>query len=296
MNILEYESYQENRKHGELLFPYDVYPYRIPDIFSYVPLHWHEEIEILFIEKGQGLVTVNLKQYQVFAGSVILILPGQLHSIAQDKDACMEYKAIIFHPNLLISRQKDICTSDYIQPILDGIISVPTHFVPAHPHYPELVSFLGNCVQIFQEKKEGYPLFIKGQLYLLFFTLIQNFRQSEAPASNTRLLERMKPVLKYVELHYAEPISIKTAADIAACSSSHFMRCFKEAFGSSFVEYLKDFRLTMAARMLTGSDNSILTIAAETGFENLSYFNRSFKNKFGTTPGQYRKNQKFSSH
>ena len=131
MNILEYESYQENRQHGELLFPYDVYPYRIPDIFSYVPLHWHEEIEILFIEKGQGLVTVNLKQYQVFAGSVILILPGQLHSIAQDKDACMEYKTIIFHPNLLISRQKDICTSDYIQPILDGIISVPTHFVPA---------------------------------------------------------------------------------------------------------------------------------------------------------------------
>ena len=59
--------------------------------------------------------------------------------------------------------------------------------------------------------------------------------------------------------------------------------------GTSFINYLKDYRLTMAARLLQSSDSSVLNIAAEVGFDNLSYFNRAFKEKFGVTPLKYRK-------
>lgn len=289
MNILEYESYLENKKHGEILFPYDVYEGAIPAYFSHVPLHWHEEVEILYIKKGQGTVTVDLTQYSVSPSSIIFILPGRLHSISQLDGKSMEYKTILFHPALLFSKQMDVCTRDFIQPVLGGTISVPVHILPKLPHYQKVAEILDLCIQAFMEKEVGYSLFIKGQLYLLFYTLVRFFRQSQAHSADNRMLERMKPVLKYVELHYPEAISIDTAAEIAACSSSHFMRCFKETFGSSFVEYLKDYRLTMAARMLTGSDNSILTVASEVGFDNLSYFNRCFKKKFGMAPGQYRK-------
>jgi AraC-like DNA-binding protein len=67
------------------------------------------------------------------------------------------------------------------------------------------------------------------------------------------------------------------------------MRYFKETMGTSFVDYLRDYRLTIASRLLTTSDSSILDIAAESGFENLSYFNRAFKAHFGMTPRDYRK-------
>lgn len=80
-------------------------------------------------------------------------------------------------------------------------------------------------------------------------------------------------------------------ADIAATvdfSESHFMRYFKETMGTSFVDYLRDYRLTMASRLLTTSDSAILDIASETGFDNLSYFNRVFKKKYGMTPRQFR--------
>lgn len=66
------------------------------------------------------------------------------------------------------------------------------------------------------------------------------------------------------------------------------MKYFKQAMGVSFIEYLNDYRLTMAARLLLASDSSILSISQEVGFENLSHFNRSFKKKYNMTPSAYR--------
>ena len=67
------------------------------------------------------------------------------------------------------------------------------------------------------------------------------------------------------------------------------MKYFKNTMGTSFSEYLNEYRLTMASRLLVSSDSSILDIAAEVGYENLSYFNRTFKKRFEMTPREYRK-------
>ena len=84
-------------------------------------------------------------------------------------------------------------------------------------------------------------------------------------------------------------ITVAEIADRVEFSESHFMRYFKENMGTSFVDYLKDYRLTMAARLLLVSDDTILSIAEEVGFDNLSYFNRAFKKKYGVTPREYRR-------
>ena len=62
------------------------------------------------------------------------------------------------------------------------------------------------------------------------------------------------------------------------------MKFFKNTMGTTFTEYLNDYRLTMASRLLISSEASILDIAAEVGFDNLSYFNRLFKKRFYVTP------------
>ena len=101
-------------------------------------------------------------------------------------------------------------------------------------------------------------------------------------------LDKIKVVLKYIENNYMNRISIADIAATVDFSESHFMRYFKETMGTSFVDYLRDYRLTMASRLLTTSDSAILDIASETGFDNLSYFNRVFKKKYGMTPRQFR--------
>ena len=113
MNILEYENYQEKISHGNPLFPYITYLCSIPLDFSYVPIHWHDEMELIYIKKGHGIITVDFTQYQVSAGTLALIIPGQLHSIEQYENESMEYENIIFHPQILLSKQTDTCSTDY---------------------------------------------------------------------------------------------------------------------------------------------------------------------------------------
>ena len=112
--------------------------------------------------------------------------------------------------------------------------------------------------------------------------------------SNRKTLDKMKIILKYIENHYMDKITIAEIASEVQFSESHFMRYFKETMGTTFTDYLKDYRLTMAARLLTTSDSTVLAIAEETGFENLSYFNRSFKKKYALTPRQFRAMEGFA--
>lgn len=108
------------------------------------------------------------------------------------------------------------------------------------------------------------------------------------PRQKHKSLDRLKDILKYVETNYSEKITIADAAGICGFSESHFMKFFKSSMSVSFTDYLNHYRLTMAARLLLSSSDSIANIAAETGFENLSYFNRVFKRKYGCTPSVFR--------
>ena len=289
MNILEYENYHESKIHGELVFPYNTYLCSIPLDFAKVPSHWHDEMEIIYIKKGQGLVTVDFRSYQVEANNIVLILPGQLHSIEQYEDCSMEYENIIFHPGMLLPKKPDVASMEFIHPLLHGKITVPTVFTPVYPYYTDVVAPIDACDEICKTKPQGYELFIKSQLFQLFFVLENKCRNYGKKPNNRKTLEKMKVILKYIENNYAQKISVADAAEIAGFSESHFMRYFKETMGTSFVEYLKDYRLTMAARLLLASDASILSISEDVGFENLSYFNRAFKKKYKVTPSQYRK-------
>ena len=179
--------------------------------------------------------------------------------------------------------------SDFIVPLLDGKITVPTIFTPVYPYYEDVAAPIDACDEISKTKPQGYELFIKSQLYLFFFILDNRCRNLTYPKRSRQSLEKIKIVLKYIENNYMNRITIEEIAEVSDFSESHFMRYFKETMGTSFIDYLKDYRLTMASRLLLTSDSAILAIASEVGFDNLSYFNRAFKQKYGMTPSAFRK-------
>lgn len=289
MNILEYENYQEKKDHTPLDFPYNTYLCSIPLDFRIVPSHWHDEMEIIYIKKGEGIVTVDFKEYHVSALTLVLILPGQLHSISQYKDSKMEYENIIFDSSMLVPKKADYANEDFLKPLIGGKINVPTVYSQIYPYFTDVAAPIDACDEICKTKPQGYQLYIKSMLFQFFFILDNRCRNTRTPSKDKRTLDKVKVVLKYIENHYAEKITIADIADVAGFSESHFMRYFKETMGTSFIDYLKDYRLTMAARLLQSSEDSILDISSEVGFDNLSYFNRSFKSKYGVTPSKYRK-------
>lgn len=294
MNMIEYETYRETKDRGNPLFPFNIYPCCIPGDFSFVPLHWHDEMEFLYIKKGIGTVNINLIAHEVKAGDIVFILPGQLHSIHQKKPESMDYENIIFQLDFLSTAGVDPCTTHFFAPLSNGQVSIPAFIRSGDALYPFIASCLNELDRISQDQTLAYPLGVKSILFNIFFLLFSQQNIISSVQEQHKSMEHVKTTIKYIELHYAERISVGKMADILHLSSSHFMRFFKNTMGVSFIHYLNDYRLTMAARQLTASSDSILSIASQCGFENLSLFNRLFKKEYGITPREYRNKYKNS--
>ncbi len=284
MNLTNYEVYHETKSHTSSEFPYNTYLCSIPLDFRTVNIHWHEEVEIIVIKKGEGIVSVDLTEYEVQKGDVIFVMSGQLHGIRQLDSSTMEYENILFKPTLLKSRGHDMCWEQFISPLL----SASSTIFPVIRSNHKLETYIQNIDELCDEKHTGYQVAVKGYLYQIIHFLLSECA-TVISKSSKRYTDKIKTVLSYVDAHYAENISVESMAKLCFYSKSYFMKFFKESMGSSFVSYLKDYRLEIASRMLLATDDNILDISSACGFDNLSYFNRSFKKKYGVTPGKYRK-------
>ncbi|MBA4054624.1 MAG: AraC family transcriptional regulator [Marivirga sp.] len=100
----------------------------------------------------------------------------------------------------------------------------------------------------------------------------------------------MKKVIQYLLQHFQENISVTTLLEIANMSSTSFSVLFKRTYNMTFKEYLVKVRVGYACRLLGDNEKNISQISYEAGFENISNFNRLFKNLKGITPSDYRKN------
>ena len=290
MNLSEYQNYHETKSHTASEFPYNTYLCSIPLDFTLVPLHWHAELEIVVIKKGTGLISVDFEKRTVSSGDIVFIRPGQLHSIEQNGARKMEYENIILKPELLISGEADLCARQFITPLMKGELRCVTFLTPAVPGYPEISDCISRIDHLCEKRPDGYQLAVKGFLFQLVFLLLSHRqKKSTSPALQTKSLQKIKTILKYVEEHYADHITIDDMAAITFYSKSHFMKFFKAHMGTGFIEYLNDYRLTIAERLLRTSDATVLEIAEKSGFDNLSYFNRMFKRKYGQSPGKQRK-------
>lgn len=289
MTITGYEQYHEKKIHGSADFPYTTYICTIPLDFAFVPLHWHEEFEIIYIKKGRGIVSVDLERYPVEAGNIVLILPGQLHSIEGSRGESMEYENIIFHLNMLMGKSHDTCTRDYFKPLSQGTASFPPVITSSLAWYPAFTACIDEADEICKYYPVAYPLAIKSKLYQMFYILFYNETKPLPKSRPKKSIDKAKYILQYISEHYESHLSIEVMAKACHLSESHFMKFFKSTVGMTFTEYLNDYRLTIAARLLQSTGRTVIEIAAACGFDNVSYFNRLFKRKYQTTPSRYRK-------
>lgn len=95
-------------------------------------------------------------------------------------------------------------------------------------------------------------------------------------------------VVCHIETHFRKALSLDTMAAIAGMSKYHFARQFRQEVGMSPVRYLKFIRIQRAKEMLKRTDLSIFSAALKVGFQDVSNFNKNFKNVEGCTPSQYR--------
>ena len=143
-------------------------------------------------------------------------------------------------------------------------------------------------------EEEYYEFSIYSHL-LHIFTLLARFELSRlrpfAGSSDLKrrdYFDRLGRSLEYISLHYNEAITLDDAAALSGFSRYHFSRLFKEYMECTFYDYLTDLRVKAAEAMLAGEDLPITEIALRSGFLSISTFNRTFRQKNGCTPKEYR--------
>ena len=278
-------SLQENKRHGEKWFPFDIYPCTIPKDFPQVALHWQNSVELVFVKRGMGTVQVGLESVKAMAGDIFVFAPGVLHGLGQIPGETMEYENIFFEVDLL-GGSGDLCYRRYLLPLQSGRLPLPHRLTQGNPCYCAVLECLRRLETVNRDRVLGYELQIKGLLLCLLSALVaQSDGLPPRENGNTR---RLKAVLQYVTAHFADNLPVAEAAAVCQCSPSHFMRWFKQMTGQRFTEYLNIYRLNAAAEALRTTDDTVLTVAERCGFKNLSYFNRAFKASFGLTPSEYR--------
>ena len=279
-------SLQETKHHGEVRFPFNIYPCTIPGDFRQVAVHWQDSMELVYIKRGSGLVQTGAQVCTAQSGDIFVLTPGTLHAIRQTESCTMEYENIIFDVELL-GGAEDLCAEKYLLPLQSGRLSLPVRLTPNDLCYLQAAACLRELEDANRAKRPGYELLVKGALLRFLALLIAQGRQ-QLPAE-TADTQRLKTVLQWLSAHYAEPLRVADAAGVCSFSASHFMRWFRQMTGQSFIAFLNEYRLNTAAEALQTTDETVLTIASRCGFENLSYFNRAFKAHFGMTPRDYRK-------
>lgn len=105
--------------------------------------------------------------------------------------------------------------------------------------------------------------------------------------SNSREYLSILPAISYISAHYAENINSKQLADICYLSQTHFRRLFKEAIGTSPLDYTYQVRVAAAKALLRTKKMSVSEIALEVGYTSQTSFNKHFKRFTGKTPKEY---------
>lgn len=283
-------GYHETKEHAGKDFPFNIYPCAIPQDFGQVPVHWHEDMEIIAVKKGRGLVTVDMAPYEAGEGEAVVVFPGQLHGISQAGSQPVEYENIIFQLSMLMTTEADVCTYHFLRPMTESGISKPLHISRDMEGYEALMECIMKLDALCHEKPYAYQMGVKAELFW-FLGLITRIWGPGAAGRPRKSREKMKRLLEYMEEHYGDKITVEDGANLCFYSNSHFMKYFKQYMGMSFTRYLNEFRLEKAGGMLLSTLEPVTEVAQRCGFDNLSYFNRMFRRKYGQTPGDYRKNK-----
>lgn len=294
---------KEVRLHGTKSFPCAIYRTRFAGKGTLVKHHWHDEVEILYFSGGNFRLEINMEQFAVHSECLYFINPGELHSIIADSADTYIEDAIVFSPSILSFDACDAAQMQLIQPIREGSMLFPRCILPEDPAFAPVRSAFLEVMHSFGRAMQEESLFMDGavtddltsQLYIksallrILAVLSAGALFTSAGKNIDKRVEDIKTVLTYIRENYKEKIRICDLAGLINRNEQYFCRFFKKAIGRSPIEYVNEYRIRQARRLLDQTDLSVMEVCLECGYNNLGNFLREFRRHTDTTPLQYRK-------
>jgi len=255
--------------------------------------HWHDELEFIYVEKGDLVININGTNKIAPEGGVYLINSQEIHQITAITPNSLHY-AIVFDPKIIRFEWYDPAGQKYITPLIKGKVKYPFHFNDFEEIKQIIVKEMQDAVNAHTQKKAGWQITVKASLLKIIATLIEHetleLIDTSADKDNQKAIFT-KTIMTHIHENYAEKITIDDLAKVANLSTQYFCKVFKSIFEKTAIEYINEYRIEKACLLLTQTDDKIIDVAFSVGFDNFSYFIRKFKELKGITPSAYRGNQ-----
>ena len=256
----------------------------------YNKLHHHPELQLIYILEGTGDLFIEDSICTFEPGKLFLFGPNQSHILQSDpkyfRDNC-ELKSraisIFFHEKSLGDGFFDISETSIIKKLLHKA-KRSLEFAPEVSHH------IGKEIQDMLNK-QGFDRFLEVLSILnklaqsSDYSFLTNSIAQHPPTDEES--ERIENIINYILNHYKDDIKLSTIAEVANYSRTSFCRFFKERTRKTFTQFLNEVRVSQACKMLRNTDLNVSQICFESGFNNISNFNRQFKRITNTTPKKY---------
>ncbi len=256
--------------------------------YSMASRHFHTCYEIYYLLDGQRSYFLGSETFAVGAGDVVLIRPGCIHRTSQSGGT--PHSRILLH---IDGRWIDPLLAACGLPDIHSLFAVDYRILslgePLRSRFPARVD------RLVRELQEGGQGFRSAALLETAGLLLELWRAGSTPLpSATQPLQTLKyqkvhEAARYLTEHPESQESLNELAQRFFISRSYLCRIFKEVTGLSVNEFRLVSRLKRAQQLLLHSSESITDIAASTGFESLTYFERVFRKYTDTTPSRYRR-------
>lgn len=269
------------------------FPYLVLDVINDDPsprnpgfrvMHWHEDLQFIFVLSGKIEVQMLAASVQICAGEGIFINRNVVHLVRRLGNC--HYNSFLF-PAYFLGFYTGSPAQDLVDSITTDERSTFLHFTSTLSWHREVTKQLQRLSQLEKNKSDLYVYEVLACLSCLWLTIRKHIDPPKKQRKSTLHL-RMQKILRFIEDHYAEDITLTDLSKCANISRSECSRCFKLSMNTTPYKYLTEYRLSKAAQLLTQTDEAIGSIATAVGFRQMSNFGQCFKAKTGYTPRAYR--------
>ena len=246
------------------------------EIYSYendcCEAHFHSNIEIVYVIKGEIIITINGQNRTLTEGCVSIANSYDIHTYTTEKNS----KTIvsIIPIEIVENFTQMMYTKSFSSPFLES--SLQTKEI-----YYAIKQIIKYCAAYESHIEKGYA-------YVILGILIKSIGLTEKTKSSN--IDLARKILIYLQQNYTDDVSIGKLSKLLGYNKDYLSRFFNTYLGCSFNIYINQLRTRHAAQLLVESDLKTTDIAFKSGFGNYRTFNRAFRELYETTPTAYRSN------
>ena len=281
-----YFELKENKPHGTKDDPFSTYHIQNGGQSFQIPVHWHDELEIIYVKSGFLTVNISGENYIGKPGDAFVVSPGNLHFMGS-QTGTVDYFTFLFPLKYIAFRTDDMLDDKLIEPLNSGHLMISPEIKDTVKEQCEQLA--GVYAAEIDESESKITGQIKKKIILLQFIheLWKKGFIVENDTTGRNTVE--KEMVSYIQQNYTGKILLREFGEQFHLSEKYISRYFKEHFHITLSQYVTYLRLEHAKQMLQETDISVTEVAMHSGYQSISYFIRSFKKTYGVSPLKYRK-------